>query len=133
MTPEQEQIAESLIAEMKRQKGTINWKPFRDTNSIDGMDMTVVVKGLRELGIIENFHGDTTVIRLTEKLGWTFPGFEAQRHLDKSEKETKSTIETLTIKQLKGDIFQLKHWWWILIINAAISIVVALVVKWLTE
>lgn len=133
MTPEQEQIAESLIAEMKRQKGAINWKPFRDTNSIDAMDMTVVVKALREKEIIENFHGDTTVIRLTERNGWPFIGFEAQRHLDQKEKETKSTIETLTIKQLKGDIFQLKYWYWILIINAVASVIIALVVKRLTE
>lgn len=127
MTPEQEQIAESLIAEMKRQKGTINWKPFRDSNSIDGMDMTIVVKGLRELGIIENFHGDTTVIRLTEKLGWTFPGFEAQRHIEKEIKDKQDQINDLTLRKLKLDQFPAKFWWLILLISAFMSIVTTVV------
>ena len=58
-----------------------------------------------------------------------FSGFEAQRNLDQKEKETKATIESLTIKQLKGDIFQLKYWWVILLINLAVTIIVA----WLTK
>lgn len=99
MTPDQEQIAELIISEMKRQKGSINWKPFRDANSIDGMDMSIVVKALRELGIIENFQDDTTIIRLTEKEGWTFPGFEAQRHTSQSQQsfnEEKDKYDLLT-------------------------------------
>lgn len=87
MTPEQEKIAEQLIDAMKQNNGSIDWRNnFMNRLSIDKSQMSLVIKALRELEIIENFHGDTTVIRLTEKNGWTFPGFDAQRHLTQSQK-----------------------------------------------
>lgn len=48
---------------------------------------------------------------------------EAAQNLQ--EKAKQDEIDTLTIKQLKGSIFQVKYWWLFLIINAAISLIIA--------
>lgn len=40
-------------------------------------------------------------------------------------KAKQNEIDALTIKQLKGSIFQVKFWWLFLIINAIISFVIA--------
>jgi hypothetical protein len=100
MTPEQEKIAEDLISEMKKNNGVTNWKNFRNANSINGTEMSLVIKALRELNIIENFVGDTTIIRLTEP-GWGFPGFNAQRNIAQTQKsitEEKDKYDLLTKK-----------------------------------
>jgi len=97
MTPEQEKIAEQLINAMKQNKGSINWKDFRNQNTIEGTEMSLVIKALKELEIIENFIGDTTVIRLTEKNGWKFPGFESLRH-------SEQTIKTLSDEISRYDL-----------------------------
>jgi hypothetical protein len=100
MTTEQEKIAEQLIDTMKQNNGSIDWRNnFMNRLSIDKSQMSLVIKALRELEIIENFHGDTTVIRLTEKNGWTFPGFDALRHTTQSQKtlnEEKDKYDLLT-------------------------------------
>lgn len=41
------------------------------------------------------------------------------------EKAKQDEIDNLTIKQLKGSIFQIKYWWLFLIINAIISLIIA--------
>lgn len=43
------------------------------------------------------------------------------------------TIKELTIKELKGNIFQLKKWWLLLIINAIISILCGVLIARLTK
>lgn len=40
-----------------------------------------------------------------------------------------SEIKKLQLKELKGNIFQLKFWWLILIFNAFISLIIALLTK----
>lgn len=67
--------------------------------SVDKHQMSLVIKALREMEIIEDFKGDTTYIRLTEKNGWTFPGFDALRHTTQSQKslnEEKDKYDLLT-------------------------------------
>ena len=100
MTPEQEKIAEQLIDTMKQNTGSIDWgNNFMNKLSVDKHQMSLVIKALREMGIIEDFKGDTTFIRLTEKNGWTFPGFEAQRHMTQTQKtfnEEKDKYDLLT-------------------------------------
>lgn len=82
MTLEQEAIAEQLINRMKHNGGITDWREFRDEQKIDPSSMLVAVRGLKELNIVEPLIGnDNTMVRLTETVGWTFPGFEAQRHL----------------------------------------------------
>jgi len=88
MTPEQETIAEQLIDRMKHNGGSTNWREFRDEQKIDGTQMMLVVKALKELNIMEAITSDSTMVRLTETVGWTFPGFEAQRHLIQTKKAT---------------------------------------------
>lgn len=124
MTNEQEKIAEHLIDAMKQNKGSIDWRNnFMNKLSVDKHEMSLVIKALRELEIIEDFKGDTTYIRLTEKNGWTFPGFDAQRHNEKAIKDRQEEISNLTLKKLKLDQFPARFWWLLLLISAVISIV----------
>ncbi|QNL22235.1 hypothetical protein HZR84_09890 [Hyphobacterium sp. CCMP332] len=49
--------------------------------------------------------------------------------------ETESKIKELTIKQLKGNIFQLKYWWVILILSSVLGFISGnfqLIIKWIT-
>ena len=50
-------------------------------------------------------------------------GYEAWIKKKQTENQTNDQIKDLTIKQLKGNIFQIKSWWWLLIINAIIAII----------
>lgn len=86
MTPEQETIAEQLIDRMKHNGGMTDWREFRDEQKIESATMLIVVRGLKELNITEPLSPDNTMVRLTETVGWTFPGFEAQRHLIQTKK-----------------------------------------------
>ena len=86
MTPEQEAIAEQLIDRMKHNGGMTDWREFRDEQKIESGTMLIVVRGLKELNITEPLSPDNTMVRLTETVGWTFPGFEAQRHLTHTKK-----------------------------------------------
>lgn len=47
---------------------------------------------------------------------------------NQEENEIKTQIQNLTIKQLKGSIFQVNKWWIILIINAFVTIIVSVIV-----
>jgi len=51
------------------------------------------------------------------------------KYLEKveSDKELDREIKRYSLKELKGNIFQLKHWWWIIVINAIISGLVTLI------
>ncbi|MCB2196465.1 MAG: hypothetical protein KQH79_11445 [Bacteroidetes bacterium] len=49
------------------------------------------------------------------------------------EKNLKSQIDNLTLKQLRGTIFQVNKWWLIVIINAFVSIGVAVLVAFLIK
>lgn len=50
-------------------------------------------------------------------------GYEAWLKKQQTENQKNNQIKDLTIKQLKGNIFQIKSWWWLLIINAIIAII----------
>jgi hypothetical protein len=128
MTNEQEQLAEQLIAAIKQNNGSINWKGYTPIMQIDGMERLLVIRGLRDKGIIEDVGSGTSIVRLTET-GWEFKGFEAERQKQSKEETIKEQIDHLTIHQLKGNIFQLKYWWLFLLINLVISLIVA----WLTK
>lgn len=52
---------------------------------------------------------------------------ENEQNLTKEKQE--SEIRSLTVKELKGNIFQLRFWWIILILNAIISLLIALITK----
>lgn len=52
---------------------------------------------------------------------------EREQNLTKEMQE--SEIRKLTVKELKGNIFQLRLWWIILLINAIISLLIALITK----
>lgn len=49
------------------------------------------------------------------------------------EKSLKQQIDNLTLKQLKGNIFQVNKWWLILLINAGITILVSVFVALLIK
>ena len=44
------------------------------------------------------------------------------------EKNIKDQIDNLTLKQLKGTIFQINKWWLIIIINAIVTIIVSIII-----
>mgnify|MGYP000170945674 CR=1 FL=1 len=46
---------------------------------------------------------------------------------DKKSEDTNKLIKELTIKNLSGSIFQFKNWYWILIMNAIITIIVTVI------
>ena len=92
MTPEQEAIAEHLIDRMKHDGGSTNWREFRNEQNIEGTQMMLVVKALKELNIMESITSDGTMVRLTETVGWIFPGFEAKRHLIQTKKAADEEI-----------------------------------------
>lgn len=50
-------------------------------------------------------------------------GYEAWLKKQQTEIQKNDQIKDLTIRQLKGNIFQIKSWWWLLIINAIIAII----------
>jgi len=50
-------------------------------------------------------------------------GYETWLKKQQTENQKNDQIKDLTIKQLKGNIFQIKSWWWLLIINAIIAII----------
>lgn len=52
---------------------------------------------------------------------------ENEQNLTKEKQEFE--IRSLTVKELKGNIFQLRFWWIILILNAIISLLIALITK----
>ena len=52
---------------------------------------------------------------------------EREQNLSKEMQE--SEIRNLTVKELKGNIFQLRFWWIILLMNAIISLLIALITK----
>lgn len=134
MTPEQEKIAELFISSLKNNNGNpINWREFKAEGATK-QAMAIIVSALKEpeWDLVKEIAPGNTLTLLTNK-GWNFDTFESHRKRKFKEETTKNTIETLTIEQLKGDIFQLKNWYWIIVINAAVSIIVALLIKWLTE
>ena len=130
MTPEHEKIAESFISELKSNGGRpINWRDFANEGATKQI-MNTIVSALKEpeWDLVKEASPGTTMTLLTKK-GYEFESFDTYRQNKNKEVTTKSIIETLTIKQLKGDIFQLKYWWLLILINIAVTIAIA----WLTK
>lgn len=130
MTPEQEKIAEVFISSLKNNGGqSINWRDFTKEGATKQI-MSIIVSALKEpeWDLVKEAATGSTMTLLTKK-GWEFESFDAYRQNKSKETTTKSIIETLTIKQLKGDIFQLKYWWLLILINIAVTIAIA----WLTK
>ena len=130
MTSEQEKIAESFISALKSNGGRpINWREFTNEGATKQI-MNIIVLALKEpeWDLVKEAAPGNTMTLLTKK-GWEFESFEVYRQNKGKEATTKSIIETLTIKQLKGDIFQLKYWWLLILINIAVTIAIA----WLTK
>lgn len=50
-------------------------------------------------------------------------GYEAWIKQNKEEKDTDEQIKELTIKQLKGNIFQLKYWWLLLLLSGLVGFI----------
>lgn len=119
----QEKLAEKVINVHKDNNGTSN----RDhlISSIDfgnKLNKNVIIDALLERGILTYMGENQYVTRLTE-YGWEFPGFEKHRLEKKETKETEKTINDLTIKQLKGNIFHLKYWWLLLLVSGVIGLI----------
>jgi hypothetical protein len=47
----------------------------------------------------------------------------------KKELQIDTQIQELTIKELKGNVFQLRFWWLIILVNAIISLVISILLK----
>lgn len=60
-------------------------------------------------------------------------GFKNYQKEKNKKEEKEEQIKELTIKQLKGTIFQVKYWWLIIIISAVISFITgnfSLILEW---
>ena len=124
MNQKQKEIAESIISTMKEKGGLMH--------NVDSLieivheNRIVIIRELKDLDLIEDVHAGSSTYRLTQK-GWEFKGFDEYQQ----EKELDKSIKNLTFKQLKGSIFQVKYWWLFLLINAIISFIVALILKYI--
>lgn len=123
MNIEQEQLAERIIEIHKANKGVSNKDHLNECIAFDNiLNKIVIIDALIELGILKYIGSDQYTTRLTE-YGWEFPGFEKHRREQNEKKDTEKTINDLTIKQLKGNIFQLKYWWLLLLASGVVGYV----------
>lgn len=69
--------------------------------------------------------------RFIENGGFLKEYRDNQKSIEQNQTKEKleSEIRNLTVKELKGNIFQLKFWWIIILINATISFLIALITK----
>lgn len=118
MTQEQEELAEQLIEMHKAKKGLLYFTQAELIRWPHGNDRAVVYGMLKDFGIIQQEGNGAT--RLT-KYGNEFPGFPEYRRRKQQEEDQEDLIRDLTVDQLKKDIFQLRNWWWILLINILLS------------
>lgn len=61
-------------------------------------------------------------------------GYWAYKDLENKKEEQDQQIKALTFRQLKGNIFQIKFWWLLIIINALVAILAAnfrFIIRWL--
>ena len=126
MNPNQEKIAEEMMNRMKLERGSTDWVKYRNMMNIDKHQMLLIVKGLKELKLIEEIFPESTSIRLTE-IGFHWPGFSEQRKIVQEERSTQEQIAKLTLRKLKLEQFPTKFWWLLIIITALISILTTLI------
>ena len=125
MTLNQEKQAEAVIQLHKDNdslvdKDQLNYHIKFDTQKDD----IIILAALEELGILEYQNSDRYMTRLTE-YGWKFPGFEAVKLTEKENTNKETLIKDLTINQLKGNIFQMKLWWVLLLINVFTALIIS--------
>jgi hypothetical protein len=58
-----------------------------------------------------------------------YQNIQEEREQNLTREMQESEIRKLTVKELKGNIFQLRFWWIILLINAIVSLLIALITK----
>lgn len=127
MTKDQEELAQRIIEMHRARKGILHQRNIDNIEWPHFHDREVVMGALKDYGLIERVYNRTSY-RLT-KDGWVFPGFAEYREKLLEEEENENLIKNLTIQQLRKDIFQLKNWWWIALLNAGISGIVAYLVS----
>lgn len=134
MTKEQEKIAEKIISLHKEKDGKVTADQLHHFIEFkESMDSILIMRALEELNIIEYFGNSKYWSRLTE-YGWKFPGFELFHKIEKEMSEKDKLITDLTIKQLRGNIFQLKYWWLLILISGIIGFITGnfkLILEWL--
>jgi hypothetical protein len=123
MNKENEILAEKILQFHRENNSVVNidqltsFANFKDTKVKQEIMFT-----LFEFKLLEYVGEDRYRTRLTNK-GWHFPGFEKYREEEQNKKTTQDTINILTIKQLKGNIFQIKFWWLPLLISGIIGFI----------
>ena len=103
-----------LLMECKN-KGFISW------SSSDSKKEIEAIRTSKTLELITNKSDNS--FELT-KLGLeviSFGGYKKYVEKTESEKGKDAEMKKLTIKELKGNIFQLKYWWLILLVNLILS------------
>jgi len=135
MTQDQENTAEEIIQLHKEKDGTVTSDQLHKFIGFEKSNQSIIIMtALEELGIIEYMGSHRYRSRLTE-YGWRFPGFTENRQSEKESFDKDNLIKELTIKQLKGNIFQLKYWWLLLLISGLIGFISGnfeLIQEWLT-
>ena len=63
----------------------------------------------------------------------TSGGYKSYVQQVNSEKDYDNEIKQLTIKQLRGNVFHLKYWWLLLLINVIVSGIISYLVIYLTK
>jgi predicted transcriptional regulator len=61
-------------------------------------------------------------------------GYYRYKDLENKKEQKEQKIKDLTLRQLKGNIFQIKFWWLLIIINAIVAILASnfkLILSWL--
>lgn len=76
MTKEQKNIAESLVARMKKDnKGSISWVKFQEQNKYTDNDMFIAVSALKDMNIIDYYPDKPSAIRFVAPNGHRFTTF----------------------------------------------------------
>ncbi|SOC79838.1 hypothetical protein SAMN06296241_1376 [Salinimicrobium sediminis] len=131
MTKTQESFAEDLISFLRKWGGMALYHETRELRvDVQRHDRSLAVELLKDYGLIEVYQNQG--LRLTKE-GWEFPGFKEYRNDLEKRRSREDLIQDLTMTQLRKEIFHLKNWWWIGLINLLVSGFIAfLVAKYTT-
>jgi hypothetical protein len=103
MSPDHEIIAENFINELKEKDGYINYKDSSTFSNLGNTTILLVIRALREYGLVDEFKKETTEFRLT-KDGWQFKGFEAQRQAIADKESLDNKLIKSSIKSNRASI-----------------------------
>lgn len=132
MTPEQEEFAEQIINELKDNDGIMDTGRLNASVHANAFPNELLVKErLCDMELVEYRARKTEMALLPN--GFNFVSFEALRNEEIAKKTKEDQISDLTLEQLKKSLFQLKNWWWILLINIVLSGIIAFVVAMMTK